>query len=130
VILDPETDHQVWPTSVCADIVAEDTTLSISFPADAVPNSLVLRISSLPFLQLDKKSWLSDVEEMPGLRVELGGNIARLASRTLRFDKTTTQHDAKYYELRFDLTGMQKGEKAELALKCEKTSPPEYPLRW
>jgi hypothetical protein len=128
--LNPRTDHQVWPTSVRSDIVAEDTTPSISFPADAVPHSLVLRISSLPFLQLDQKSWLSDVEEMPGLRVELGGNIARSASRTLRFDKTTTQHDAKYYELTFGLTGMQKEEKAELALRCEKTSPSEHPLRW
>jgi hypothetical protein len=125
-----QTDHEVWPTSVRADITAADTTLNVSFPANAAPESLVLRISSLPFFQLDKKSWSSDLEELPGLRVELSGNIAQAAKRTLLFDKTTTQHDAKYYELTFDLTDMEKGEKLELALQCERTSPPQYPFRW
>jgi hypothetical protein len=126
----------MWPTTICADIVAQPSNLSISLPTslDGTPNAgteIVLHISSLPFMQLDLDSFTGPSQSLPGLNVTLSGNVADCAVRTLRFDKSTTLHGARFYKLIFDFKGkLQKGETPKLELQLEKTEPPVYPLVW
>lgn len=80
------------------------------------------------YLNLD--SFTSSKQSLPGLDVSLSGNVAEFAKRTLRFDKTTTMHGAKFYELVFDLSKLPEGVVPKLELQLEKTVPPTYPLVW
>lgn len=124
----------MYPTGVRADIIATESSLSVSFPPSStglVTSKLVLHISCLPFLQLNKRSWQGEEEELPGLTVRLDGNIAVKATRTLRFDNTTINHMARYYELVFDFEGMMSEEEVPtLVVGLTKTAPPEYPFVW
>lgn len=82
-------------------------------------------------MQLDLTSFTSKTQSLPGLDITLAGNVADSAARSLRFDKSTTMHGAKFYELTFTLDGkLGEGVVPRLELRLDKTTPPTYPLVW
>jgi hypothetical protein len=82
-------------------------------------------------MQLNLDSFTSKTQSLPGLNVTLAGNVADSAARTLSFDKSTTMHGAKFYELSFRFEGrLGQGVVPRLELHLEKTIPPSYPLVW
>lgn len=123
----------MWPTSVCAEIIARPDSLTIRYPPSRdskeapVSRRMILHIGALPFLQLDGTSFEGNRQSLPGLDVELHGNVTTNGRKTLRFGSAMRTHGAYYYELQYEWDG-EIGT-PELVIAFQKTTPPHYPLR-
>lgn len=120
----------VWPEHAACDIVATPTSLTIKnkkasdFPNSPRSRSITLHISCLPFFQLNRTSFDGNKASLPGLDVEMCGNVG---VGHLSFDKTTRLHGAPFYRLQFQApSGV---EEPELVISFRKTKPPVYDLR-
>jgi len=115
-------------------MVASAESLVVKYPKPVdfanSPSSNVLRlhIGSLPFLQLDGKSFDSDHESLPGLDIQFSGNVVERGQRTLKFGTETRPHGAYHYVLEYTWEG-DIGV-PELVIGFKKTTPPQYPLEF
>jgi hypothetical protein len=113
-------------------MVASPESLTITYPKPidfaSSPSSKQVRlhIGALPFLQLNTKSFDSNSESLPGLDLQLSGNIVERGQRSLRFGSETRTHGVYHYVLQYDWQG-DIGV-PELVISFKKQTPPQYPL--
>ncbi|ORY25543.1 hypothetical protein BCR39DRAFT_543951 [Naematelia encephala] len=128
----------VWPSTSCASIVASSDSLTISypksldFPSSAIEsNEMELHISALPFLQLDGDSFGSDSHSLPGLDVELSGNVVQQGSRTLEFNHDTQCWGRWFYRLKYTFPDSlrENGSVPTMIVHWKRTTPPVYPFQ-
>lgn len=130
--------RQVWPDSACAAVVPTESSLTIAyrrsshFSGSELPTKISLHIGYIPFHQLTTASFSSNRESLPGLDVELTGNVVESGRRSLTFDKSHSLHGARYYRLTYEF-GPELYETEDgptLYLGFKKTKPPVNDLVW
>jgi hypothetical protein len=93
-----------------------------------VSNQIQLSISSLPDFQLDKGAFKDNSETLPGLEVDISGNVVDSGNKTLTYTNADI-NGFVYYNLTytFDPAEMQE-DTPELIVSFTKTTPPQYSL--
>lgn len=78
-------------------------------------------------MQLDKNTFSDHKASLPGLEIELRGNVVEQGAQTFGFKASNKLHGAFYYELRYTFSD-QLAEQAvpEFVVDFRKTAPPVY----